>query len=160
MEELEVKNKPSLLLFAEEELARIPKDADGMQEDINKHILDMVRVFCDENHLGTSARYTVSLLNRLLLCLPLTPIEDVTEEWRRFDTGVEQHMRCSSIFRDLNRFDGKAYHIEARVFSEDGGETWFYNKNSSMVIDFPYYVPEGPKRYLIAEDGSFTPYEE
>jgi hypothetical protein len=40
--------KSPLVLFAERELARIGQDDEGMQAAMNKHLLDMVKVFSDE----------------------------------------------------------------------------------------------------------------
>jgi hypothetical protein len=125
-----------------------------MQEHINRHILDMIKVFCDERHSGSTAHYTINILNRLLQYLPLTPIEDTPEEWNEVGTGVYQHKRCSRVFKDKYIFDGKAYIFDANVFSDDGGKTWFVNSDSREVIEFPYAVPTSPKRYLVDENGS------
>jgi hypothetical protein len=146
--------KSGLLLFAERELARIPKDADGMQELINKHILDMVKVFSDEGHTGFTANYAINILDRLLRYLPLTTIEDTPEDWNEVGHGVYQHKRCSNVFKDKRESDGKAYILNAKLFSDDGGKTWFANSNSREVIEFPYAVPESPRRYLVDEDGN------
>jgi hypothetical protein len=140
------------LFFAEQELARIPKDDDGMQELINKHILDMVKVFCDEGHSGFTVNYTVNILDRLLRYLPITPIEDTPEDWNEVGHGVYQHRRCSNVFKDKSQFDGKAYILDAKIFSDDGGKTWFTNSESRAVIEFPYTVPTSPKRYLIGDN--------
>jgi hypothetical protein len=151
---MEEQKKSGLLLFAERELARIPKDDDGMQELINKHILDMVKVFCDEGHTGFTASYTINILDRLLRYLPLTPIEDTPEDWNEVTSGVYQHRRCSAVFKDKNKFEGKAYILDVKVFSDDGGKTWFTNSNSREVIEFPYFVPKSPKQYLVDKDGT------
>jgi hypothetical protein len=151
---MEEQKKSGLLAFAEQELARISKDDDGMQEHINKHILAMVKVFCDEKHSGTTAHYTIKILDRLLRYLPITPIEDTPEDWNEVGPGVYQHRRCSAVFKDKSVFDGKAYILDAKVFSDDGGETWFTNSDSREVIEFPYDVPTSPKRYLVDKDGA------
>jgi hypothetical protein len=44
--------------------------------------------------------------------------------------------------------------LDAKVFSDDGGKTWFTNMNSREVIEFPYAVPTSPKRYLVDENGA------
>jgi hypothetical protein len=151
MEEQKTKEQGGLLIFAEQELARIPKDDEGMQERINKHILDMITVFCEEGHSGFTANYTVNILNRLLRCLPLTPIEDTPEDWNDVGGGFYQHRRCSTVFKHKDHFGGKAYILDAKVYSDDGGKTWFTNSDSREVIAFPYEVPAVRKRYLIDE---------
>jgi hypothetical protein len=151
---MEEQKKSGLLAFAEQELARIPKDSDCIQELINKHILDMVKVFCGGGHSGSTASYTINILDRLLRYLPLTPIEDTPDDWGEVSPGVYQHKRCSAVFKDKSVFDGKAYILDAKLFSDDGGETWFTNSDSREVIEFPYAVPTSPKRYLVDENGA------
>jgi hypothetical protein len=147
------KSKSSLLVFAEQELARITGDGD-MQERINEGVLDMVKVFCGEAYSGVTAIYVVNILNRLLRFLPLTPIEDVPEDWFEFSPGVYQHLRCPRVFKDSGKFDGKAYILDAKVFSADGGETWFTGDNSKERIEFPYTVPTSSKYYLVDGEGN------
>jgi hypothetical protein len=154
MGETSVKEQKSgLLLFAEQELARISTDGDGIQEAINKHILDMVKVFCGGGHSGSTANYTINILDRLLRYLPLSPIEDTPEDWNECRPGVYQHKRCSAVFKDVTQMNGQAYILDAKVFSDDGGKTWFANNNSRELIAFPYAVPTSPKRYLVNGDG-------
>jgi hypothetical protein len=152
MEKQEINEQSELVRFAEQELARIPKDNDGMQEAINKHILDMVKVFSDEKHSESTAYYTIGILERLLRYLPLTPIEDTPEDWNEVGHGVYQHRRCSRVFKSKKEFDGKAYVLDAKAFSDDGGKTWFTNHKSRETIEFPYTVQTGQKRYLVDEN--------
>jgi hypothetical protein len=151
---MEEQKKSGLLLFAEQELARIPNDDDGMQELINKHIMEMVKVFCEGEYTGFTAHYVIDILDRLLRYLPLSLIEDAPEDWNEVGPGVYQHRRCPEVFKDKNVFDGKAYILEAKVFSDDGGKTWFTNSNSREVIEFPYAVQTRAKRYLVDENGT------
>lgn len=147
-----MKEKSSLITFAENELARLGND-DG-QEAMNKHILQTVQVFADEAHSGFTAMYAIRMLERLLRYLPLSAIEDAPEDWNEMSEGLFQHKRCSKIFKDKNRFEGKAYNIEGRVFSNDNGKTWFTNGESFVPIDFPYLVPTHPAEYLVDENGN------
>ena len=156
MNEQKTRDQGGLMLFAEQELARIPKDDDGMQEIINKHILDMVKVFSDEGHSGSTASYTIHILERLLRYLPLSPIEDTPEDWNEVSQDIYQHRRCSQVFKDKNQFEGKAYILDAKVFSDDGGKTWFTNSNSREVIEFPYAVSASPRRYLVDKNGNIV----
>jgi hypothetical protein len=151
-EQREEQEKSGLVLFAEQELARIGQDDEGMQAAMNKHLLDMVKVFSDEDHSGFSAGYAINILERLLRYLPLTPIEDTPEDWNETRPGCYQHRRCSAVFKDKNQFGGKAYFLDAKVFSDDGGESWFTYSDSREVIEFPFAVPNSPKRYLVDEE--------
>jgi hypothetical protein len=160
MGEQAMERESELVHFARQELARISKDDVGMQDGMNKHILGMVKLFSDEGHSGFTAGYAISVLNRLLRYLPLSPIEDTAEDWNEVSPGVFRHKRCSKVFKDKNKFNGRAYNREAKIFSNDGGESWFSDSNSREVIEFPYDVPTGPTRYLIDMDGSISPEEE
>jgi len=121
---------------------------------MNKHILDMVKVFSEEGHSGFSAMYAIRILERLLRFLPLSAIEDTPEDWNQTGEGSYQHKRCSRILKDKDRFEGKAFNLEGRVFSDDNGKTWFFNGRSSVPIDFPYLVPTHPVEYLVDKDGN------
>lgn len=48
----------SLVEYTESELARIPKDEDGMQDLVNRDILEIVKAFSEQGHSGFSARST------------------------------------------------------------------------------------------------------
>lgn len=47
--------------YAKSELARITKDGDGLQDAINKNILDIVELFASQGHGEISAGYTMSI---------------------------------------------------------------------------------------------------
>jgi hypothetical protein len=81
--------------------------------------------------------------------LPLSPIEDTPEDWNEAGPGIYQHRRCLSVFKDQNQFGGKAYNLDATVFSDDNGKSWFTNSDSREVIEFPYTVPKSPKYRLV-----------
>jgi len=146
-----MKKENALVLFAENELARLGNDEE--QSAMNKHILEMVHTFSEEGHSGFSAMYAIRVLERLLRFLPLSAIEDTPEDWNEVSNGIFQHKRCSHIFKDKDRFNGQAYNIEARVFSDDNGKTWFTNGRSSVPINFPYFVPTHPAEYLVDKNG-------
>jgi hypothetical protein len=79
-------------------------------------------------HSGFSAAYAINILERLLRYLPLSPIEDTPEDWDEYLPGQYQHKRCSAVFKDKNQFDGKAYFLDAKVFSDDGGGVVVYQQ--------------------------------
>jgi len=142
--------------WAKKELDRLNKDGDEMQEHINNDILEIVQVFASQGHSKFSASYVLSILNRLLDWKPLTPLTGEEDEWNdvpEWDKGenIQQNKRCSAVFRK-NFDNGTAYYLNGKVFSNDGGKTWFTNKNSFVPVTFPYTVPEKPE-YIILEEG-------
>ena len=137
--------------YAKHELDRIKKDEYGMQERINNNILDIVKVFEDQGHSGLTAGYVIGMLYRLLKFLPITQLTGEDDEWNKIFDGKYQNKRCFSIFRDK---DGRAYDSEGKIFSDNGGYTWFTNRGSRVYIEFPYYPPDHPERVYVDEDGN------
>ena len=135
-----------LLEYAKQELDRISKDADGMQEMINKNILEIVAIFSEQGHSGFSARYAISKIKRLLCWKPITPLSGEADEWYEHSHGSCQNKRCSSVFKNE---DGTCYDIDAIVVSDNGGITWFTSGKFRKNIEFPYYPPDEPERVYI-----------
>lgn len=124
-----------LVEHAEKELALL---SDGepceMQAMMNRHILEMVKLFADFGHSGFSAGYTISVLERLLRFEPLKPLTGEDDEWNEVGEGVFQNNRCSHVFREA---DGRAYDSEGRIFREPDGSC-YTSKDSRVYIEFPY----------------------
>lgn len=139
--------------WAKAELERlIPEDDDdGMQQMINKDILNIVKVFCSQGHSGTTGNYTLSMINRLLDWKPLTPLTGEESEWSEVIDGSDlsqQNKRCSAVFR-RNYDNSTAYYLYGKVFSDDGGQSWFINGESHIPITFPFTVPAKPEKVLL-----------
>lgn len=98
----------SMLEWAKEELDRIPKDEEGIQEIINQDILDVVEKFSRQGHSGFSASYAISILEKLLRYKPITPIEDTEGIWNEISDWnniqgnsviLSQSTRLASLFK-------------------------------------------------------------
>lgn len=126
-----------------------------MQLEINKCIMDLVELFSSQEHSGATANYTKQIFSRLVSYLPLSPLTGEDDEWRvvisNEDRVLEQNLRCPSVFRE-NRDNSTAYLNRAILFSDDGGETWFSDNNSSISISFPFDVPSEPKRVILTRE--------
>ena len=128
-----------------------------MQMAINREILDIVKVFCDQHHSGSTAWYTLSMIKRLLDWKPITPLTGEEDEWNEgyIIDGVlhQQNKRCSSVFRD-NSDNSTAHYIDAKVYSDNGGYSWYHKGGGDRdVISFPFKVPDKPEYiYLNGED--------
>ena len=96
----------SLVEYAESELTRIPKDEDGMQDLVNRNILEIVEAFSEQGHSGLSASYVLSKLERILRFKPISPLTGADDEWSEVNSqnGIRtyQNKRCSSIFKDVD----------------------------------------------------------
>ena len=127
----------------------------GMQEVINKDILEVVEVFANQGHSGYSANYAIPIINKLLKQSFILPLTGEDDEWCEVADGVYQNKRESSIFKDKDRFDGKAYYIYGKAFSDNGGKSYYTNRDSHVIVEFP--LKELPKtEYIIVEEGSLS----
>jgi len=138
-----------LVNYAKKELELLGSTDDEMQKTMNKHILEIVKVFSEQGHSGFSGAYVVSTLTRLLSFKPLKPLTGEDDEWNEISEGKFQNKRCSSVFKNSN--DGTAYDINGKIFTDDGGKTWYTNRESRVNIEFPYTVPEKPERVYLEE---------
>jgi len=161
--------KSNLYLWAKSELDRLivyceekeGKDGLEMQKTINKNILDIVKVFCMQGHSGTSASYLISKVTRLLDWKPITALTGENSEWMEvpeYDNGnkTQQNKYCSAVFRD-NCDNATAHYIYGRVYSDNGGHSWFTTNRGTLKsftpVVFPFYVPnESEYVYLNGKD--------
>lgn len=123
----------NLVEFAKSELAQLGGEDDNMQKAINKHIIAMVQLFADEGHSGSTAAYTISILEKLLAFKPITPLTGKDEEWFECTDGLKQNKRCPSVFKDA---DGTCYDIDAKALRQPDGFT--YMSHDREPISFPY----------------------
>lgn len=125
----------NLVRHAEHELNLIcDGKPDEIQASINKNILDIIKVFSEEDHSGTTAAYTADILNKLLRFEPLKPLTGNDDEWTEVTTGQWQNKRCSHVFKEA---DGKAYDINGKIFREPNG-CCYTGSGSRVYIEFPY----------------------
>ena len=125
---------------------------DEMQKLICKHVLRLLEVFAEEGHSGSSAPYTINLFEKLAKFEPIAPLTGDDWEWNQIcddrtnGVSVFQSRRCSRVFKQSDRFDGKPYDIDAVIFwewvtdSETGEKikSYYTSKDSFRVIEFPY----------------------
>ena len=139
-----------MIEYAKRELKYLIDSEEPYDNMMAASVLELLEIFIDQGHSGFSAPWCLSLFNRIAHWKPLSPLTGEDDEWNEISPGCYQNKRYSSVFKDE---DGKAYDIEGKIFSDDGGETWFTNKNSRVFIEFPYKVPEHPEKvYLNREE--------
>lgn len=125
---------------------------------LGKSALELYLDFNDQGHSGTSAYATLDIFTRLVKGLPLTPLTGESNEWETIgyekDRIRYQNKRCSAVFGYfyINERRFEAYLIDGRIFSDDGGKTFYTNEKSNVYIDeFPYYPPTEPERVILKE---------
>ena len=136
----------SFTSYAESELARIPHDEDGMQDLMDKNVLEILKIFGEQGHSGFSADYAISVLERLLRFKPITPLTGDEYEWNDTGHGTLQNKRCSSVFK---KSDGTCYDTDGIIVSDNGGITWFISGRFRKEVTFPYVVPIQPEKVYI-----------
>lgn len=138
----------NLVDYAKEELNRIGMIDSGepYNDVVAKAILDLIELFDSQGHSGFSATYTVNTFKRLAMYKPLTPLTGEDSEWNEIEPGCYQNKRYSAVFKEK---DGKAYNIQGKIFTDDGGESWYSNKDSHIEINFPYNVPNEPEKVYL-----------
>lgn len=110
---------------------------DEMQGALCEHVLNLLQVFADEGHSGSTAPYTVNVFKKLAMFEPLVPLSGEDWEWTEVSDGVFQNKRCSRVFKQADRFNGQAYDLDGRVFREPNGSC-YTGKDSMVPITFPY----------------------
>ena len=121
---------------------------DEMQNMIELDILEILDIICNQSHSGFSHEYLVNCLIPLLKDRPITPLTGNDWEWDINVYGDDQNKRCPKVFR---RKDGTAYNINGRAFSDNGGKTWFTNKESFKDISFPCKSEDLKAEYVILD---------
>ena len=136
-----------LVSYAKKELDIIGmgENSEDMDLLMRNNILEFVEVMSKQGHSGFSGSYIVSCLEKLLRFEPLSPLTGEDSEWNECGDGYLQNKRCSRVFKSNDRFDGKPYDIEGKVFVEhyfnDEGEertSSYTNGDSCVLVEFPY----------------------
>ena len=119
---------------------------DEMQKLICEQVLELLKVFSEHGHSGSTAPYAINLFRRLAMFESIVPLTGEGWEWNEVGNGVFQNKRCSHVFKQADRFNGQAYDTDAVIFwewhtdSETGEKykTHFTSSDSSRPIEFPY----------------------
>lgn len=100
------------------------KDADygGMLYDA---VMELVRVFSNQEHSGGSAGRVISLFKQVAMYKNLMPLIGKDDEWNDVSDmgkGILQNNRVSSVFKEKET--GKAYYLDAIIWRTQKGSTW------------------------------------
>jgi hypothetical protein len=132
----------NLLTHARRELAALRgpnPEPDEMQDEMDKCVLDVVRIFADQGHSGSSAAYAIGCIEKVLRFEPITPLAGTDDEWvevaEEDGKPLFQNARCGRVFKV--GADGEAYDLDGFVFRDPDGSTWT-NSESRRPVTFPY----------------------
>lgn len=145
----------NLVQYAWREMQIVGGLDDEWQCEIVDNILELIERFSKQGHSGTSARYVLECVTQLMNFQPLTPLTGENSEWD--DVGMGEHEcwqnnRFSEVFKDSR--DGQAYWSQGRIFSDDGGQSWFTSRDSRVPIEFPFML--GKRERVIIEPTTNT----
>jgi hypothetical protein len=150
----------NMLKWAEEELRyagyNVNDPEDGPNRWLAEGTLELLKVFSDQGHSGTSAPYAVALFEKLAMWKPIAPLTGEDDEWMEVGTGVWQNRRNSAVFK---KEDGQAYWMDGRVFWEwathpeiDDGKPFkssYTSRDSRVNITFPWTQPDKPEYVFV-----------
>lgn len=117
----------------------------------------------DDGHSGFSISMTKQILNRLIECKPLTPIEDNDDVWndvtyvRNDGTVYYQCKRMSSLFKNVYKDGTVKYSDTDRITCVNvESDSYYYNGFIASMIDEMYpiqmpYYPRGPIKVYCSE---------
>lgn len=136
-----MEKESNLILHARRELLAIGykpiEECEGIDKIIQENVLALLQVFSDQGHSGMSAPYCIRLFTKLAMFEPLVPLTGEDGEWDEVADGVFQNNRCSHVFKQKDRFNGQAYDIQGKVFTDSNGSS-YTNSESHVPITFPY----------------------
>jgi hypothetical protein len=115
-------------------------ESDGPNRWMRDHLQNLLAVFANEGHSGSSAPWAVATFKKLALFEPLGPLTGADSEWVEFAEGKFQNNRCSHVFKE----NGEAYDSEGRIFQDPDG-CCYQNFESRVPVTFPYT----PKREYV-----------
>lgn len=144
----------SLVKHAKRELelaGLFDKDSDyeGM---LGTAVLELVEKFSEQGHSGMSASIVRKLFNIVSDFKTINFLTGEDSEWNDVGEGVYQNNRCGEVFKQKDRYDGKPYTIGGKIFSDDGGKSWYTGRESHVVIEFPYNSNTKPERIIIGKE--------
>jgi len=133
----------NLIKHAEQEFGVLnwPGDCE-MQAMVCENVKELLQVFSNQGHSGSSAPYVLGLFNELARFNPISPLTGEDDEWGEKlsrDDDIVQNKRDSEVFKDLNT--GECFWIHGKIFKDPDGVT-FTSRDSKVPVTFPWTKPE------------------
>ena len=129
----------SLITHAKKEMERMWPEPDDMQDMVKANVLELLEVFGNQGHSGSSAPYVLGLFQRLADFKPLGQLTGEDDEWMEVGPNTYQNIRCCSVFKKGK--NGTAYWLDGNIFRDQNGCT-FTNIHSRVKVEFPWTMPE------------------
>ena len=123
---------------------------DWYTENVLKCAYEVYKELCRQNHSGMSIQLVKSVLNRLIDCKPLSPIEGNDDEWNDVtwnDSANEyQNKRYSALFKNVYKDGTVTYNDVDRWQCYDDNGITFNSGAVSRILDkkYPISLPYNP----------------
>lgn len=143
----------NLIEFAKREIERAGDPGEGVYPPgaIAESVLQLLKVFEEQEHSGMSAAIVLSLFERAVRFRPLSPLTGADDEWVLAFDGTYQNKRCPSVFKDATR----AWDIDARVWEyPDGVRVVRGGADAAKTVTFPYLPPSKAEIIKVDADGN------
>ena len=147
-----------MIKWAKPQIEKVIKD-----KEKQKQYIEILKEFKEEKRdilsiFNLFIRYNFSKedchrICRLLTWKPIIPLTGAEEEWNTIKECFKQNELCSSVFR-YNKDNSTAHYIDGKIFSNDGGMSWYINKESQINITFPFIVPDETEKVYLDKKGN------
>lgn len=123
------------------------KFEDEMQKIICDNILELLEVFSNQGHTGTTAPYVMRLFDQLGKYNPIGPLSGNDDEWHEIAEDASgktfQNIRDSEVFKstDLGGNVDSIYWIHGKAFRDPNNQQ-YTNRESRVDIVFPWTKPK------------------
>jgi len=124
---------------------------------IQENVLELLEVFVNQGHSGSSAPYVINLFKKLANQEPVAPIMCTDDEWVDVSsyglTGdmTYQNNRCGAVFKD--GIDGNPHYLDAIVWRDQNNITFTgrvkNHKNEEIRSSQNIKLPFTPKTFYI-----------
>lgn len=128
-----------LIAHAMKEMELAWPESEEMQGMVKANVLELMEVFANQGHSGSSAPYVLNVFHKLAMFETISPLTGEDSEWNLCGGGVYQNNRCGEVFKDGAK--GEAYWISGRIFRDPDGHT-YTNRDSHVPVSFPWTQPE------------------
>lgn len=143
----------SLIAHMETEfkVAEWPGDCE-MQQLACDNIRELMEVFSNQGHSGSSAPYVLNVFSKLASFETISPLYGTDDEWcqvSEVDKPLYQNKRDVTVFKDGKNED--AYCIDVISFRDKNG--CVYSSGTKVPVEFPWIKPE---KIIINDHGLYT----
>ena len=135
----------------------LENDFDTTQYCINNNIIELLNLL-DKYKFN---KEDCNLLCEFMNWDPIIKLTGEEDEWVNYSNDnneiIQQNDFCNDVFRK-NYDNSTAYWTNKKIFSNDGGHSWYTKKDYFVNIKFPFTVPDYSEKIYLDKDGNDITY--